>query len=171
MRRITLLFATLVAIVGLGAPAAAQNDVYPPRFLIVTVSDGSPEPAAPFDVTVTGCAADEVIDFEFGDQTASVPCVFPNAITGSAGDSGAATQRFVAPSEGGTFAGSVSFASTDATIGVFQIDVPSVVLASVATNAPLVHNTSWTPDFFTLVLIALLGIAVTAVVRMRLLNA
>lgn len=171
MRRITLLFATLVAIVGFGTSAAAQDDVYPPRSLIVTVSDESPEPAAPFDVTVSGCAADEVMVFEFGDETASVPCVFSNALAGSAGDSGAATQRFVAPSEGGTFSGSVSFASTGATIGVFQIEVPSIAPASITIDPPLAQELSWTPDFFTLLLVALSGIAVAVVVRLRLVNA
>ena len=170
MRPITLLFATLVAIVGFGGPAAAQDDVYPPRSLTVTVSDDAPEAGTPFDVTVTGCVADDVIDFQFDGQTASVPCVLPNAVAGSTGDAGAATQRFIAPNEGGVFSGSVSFSSTGTEIGVFEIEVPSAVLASMTTNPPLVHQLSWTPDFFTLLLVALSAVAIAVVVRLRLLN-
>jgi hypothetical protein len=169
MRRFPLLFATLVVIVGLGAPAIAVDDAYPPRSLLVTVSDGSPEPGTPFDVTVTGCVADDVIEFVFGGDTASVPCAVASAITGSLDDAGAATQQFVAPGEGGVFSGTVLLASTDAEIGTFQIDVPTAVPASLTTSKPLVQELSWAPGMFSFAFVILIGVAVAAGIRTRLL--
>ena len=161
--------ALLLALVVGSSPASAQDSAYPPRFLIVTVSDGSPEPEAPFDVTVTGCVGNEVIEFEFGHDTAALPCAFPNAIIGPAGDSGAATQQFAAPAEGGIFSGTVSLASTNATIGTFQIIVEKAPLSTPIRGA-LVDEPVWSPDFFTLLLLALAAIAVAVIIRLRLLN-
>jgi hypothetical protein len=170
MRRVTLLFATLVAIVGLGAPAMAVEDVYPPQSLLVTLSDDSPDPGTPFDVTVTGCSAHVVIEFEFDDRRASVQCAVPNAVADSPGDSGAATQRFIAPNRAGTFSGTVLLTATDAEIGTFQIDVSGAVLASLATDTPLAKELSWTPGMFSLGFLVLIGVAAAVGIRLRVLG-
>lgn len=162
--------AALLAFITGGAPAGPQDDAYPPRSMVLTISDISPNAEAPFDVTVRGCAAGDVIDFEFAGATPSVPCTVPSSITRSAGVAGAATQRFTAPSEGGRYTGTVSLASTDATIGTFVVDVAAVVPASMALETPLQHDLDWTPGVFSLAFVVLIAIAAAVGIRLRLLN-
>lgn len=93
----TIVFATagLFALAFIALPAGAQVPPYPPRALIVTVSDPTPSPGQSITVSATGCLAGETIAFSLS-GAGSLGSVVANA-------NGAGSVTFNAPTTAGTY--------------------------------------------------------------------
>lgn len=140
--------------------AAATADAYPLQFIVVTVNDTDLDPGELFDVTVSGCAEGEIIDFRLVDSAASALCVDakPGAPTGA----NTASARLSAPMTVGAYDGTVHLASSDVAAH-FTVNVvgPDVIPASVIQTAePGVYDYATILTFILFGLLFLLSCAV-----------
>ena len=157
-----------VATLGVGpaVDATAPDSVYPPRDLVVTVSSDTPDPGAPFDVTVSGCRDAEVIDFEFQGEDATVECVL---VAGDGASlTGQATTTFDAPSESGAFVGTASLAVSGAAIGAFEIEVATPGAAGPLVDAEFIGQLQSGVNWLFILLLAIATLLGAIIVRRRL---
>ena len=136
---VKLLLIALVSVAtlfGAGAPALAQDSAYPPRLIVVTVSDSSVEAGAPFSVLVEGCDVGQVVDFAIEGLTAQVQCVEPEmeqAALVLRSAPGRAEAELIAPNRPGEYVGNVRLASSG---GSLTLDFDLAVVEATATFVP-----------------------------------
>ncbi len=75
MKSILVAVCTFLTVGLFATPVAAQEDgAYPPRVMLISVSDSTPESGEPFEVTVKGCEPEERVVFSFQGDTKTVTC-------------------------------------------------------------------------------------------------
>lgn len=121
------MLASVATLFGAGAPALAQDSAYPPRLIVVTLSDSSVEPGESFSVSVEGCDIGQVVEFTLEGLAVQVQCLEPEMEQSALvlrSVPGKAEAELIAPDRAGEYVGYARVGTGDGSLELdFGVDV------------------------------------------------